>query len=70
MSKRPMTLKDVRCAIDAQNKQLAEAHARASGVRLLPVTKVQLRRLSEASEPRVAASPTRAVLPEWSALRC
>jgi hypothetical protein len=71
MSKRPtMTLEDVRRAIEAQNEQLAEAHDKVSGARLLPVTKAQLRQLSEASEPRVAATSTRTALPEWSALRC
>lgn len=71
MSKRPtMTLEDVRRAIDAQNKQLAEARDKVSGARLLPVTKAQLRRLSEASEPRVAVTSPRTALTEWSALRC
>ena len=71
MSKRPtMTLEDVRRAVEAQNRQIAEAHDRASGAGLLPVTKAQLRQLAEASEPRISAGAPKAVLTEWSALRC
>lgn len=72
MTKRPaMTLQDVRRAIEAQNRKLAAASesAKASGVRSLPVTEVQLRQLAEASEPRVPP-PSNGVLTDWRALRC
>jgi len=70
MSERPtMSLAELRRRIEAQDEHLREARARASGTRLLPVTRAQLRALSEACEPRTAAS-SGTVLREWSALRC
>lgn len=72
MNKRPtMTLKDVRRAVEAQNRKLAAASesAKTAGVRTLHVTTSQLRQLAEACEPRVPTAPN-SVLTEWSALRC
>lgn len=72
MKKPTMTLKDVRSAIEAQDRQLAEAHesVRASGVRILPVTSKRLRQLAEACDVTAPAVAPASALPQWSALRC